>query len=65
MVINNISVIAVEENRTALNDAMPDNFIVAKNYLEAAGIISARKARVSLESIRRPLKRTKIKKGKL
>ena len=57
---NNIPVIAVEENRTVLNDIMPDNFIIAKNYLEVAGIISAKKAGVSLQSVRRPLNRTEI-----
>lgn len=56
-----IPVIAVEENRTALHDDMPDNFIIAKNYLEAAGIISARKAGISIESVQRPLEKTKIK----
>ena len=55
-----ISVIAVEENRTVLKDKMPDNFIIAKNYLEVAGIISAKKAGVTLQSIRRPMERTKV-----
>lgn len=55
-----IQIIAVEENRTALNDKMPDNFILAKNYLEAAGIISAKKAGVTIAAVRRPLERTEI-----
>jgi len=55
-----IPIIAVEENKTVLNDKMPDSFIIAKNYLEVAGIISAKKAGITLESIRRPLGRTKI-----
>lgn len=55
-----IPVIVVEENKTVLNDRMPGSFILAKNYLEAAGIIAAKKAGVSLESVRRPLKRTKL-----
>ena len=55
-----IPVIVVEENRTALNDKMPDSFIIAKNYLEVAGVISAKKAGVAISSIRRPLERTKI-----
>lgn len=59
-----IPVIAVEENRTVLNHNMPDSFIIAKNYLEVVGIISARKAGVSLASVRRPLKRTIIKERK-
>jgi len=55
-----IPVIVVEENKTVLKDKMPDSFIIAKNYLEAAGIISARKAGITISSIRRPLERTKI-----
>jgi len=55
-----IPIIAVEENKTVLNDKMPDSFIIANNYLEVAGIISAKKAGVTIESIRRPIKRTKI-----
>ncbi len=55
-----IPVIAVEENKTVLNDTMPDNFIIAKNYLEVAGIISAKKAGIMVSSVRRPLKRTKL-----
>jgi len=57
---NNISVIAVEENRTVLNDEMPDSFVIAKNYLEVAGIISAKKIGITISSVKRPLKRTKI-----
>lgn len=56
-----IPIIAVEENKTVLNDEMPDSFIIAKNYLEVAGIISAKKAGVSISSVRRPLEKTKIK----
>ncbi len=54
-----IPVIVVEENKTVLADKMPNNFIIAKNYLEAVGIISAKKAGVIIPSIKRPLKRTK------
>ncbi len=54
----NIPVIAVEENRTVLKDEMPNSFIIAKNYLEVAGIISAKKAGVIISSIRRPLEKT-------
>ena len=54
-----IPVIAVEENRTVLKDRMPDSFIIAKNYLEAAGIIGAKKAGIIISSIRRPIDRTK------
>ena len=55
-----IPVIAVKENKTVLNDAMPDDFIIVENYLEAAGVIAAKKAGVTLESVRRPLKETEI-----
>jgi len=58
---NNIQVIAVKENHTVLNDAMHDKFIVVENYLEAAGVIAASKAGVTVESTRRPLGQTKIK----
>lgn len=55
-----IPVITVEENRTqGGQDSHPD-FIVAKNYLEVAGVISARKAGVQVESVIRPLNRTAI-----
>lgn len=57
---SNIPVIAVKENKTVLNDKMPESFIIAENYLEVAGIISARKAGISISSVRRPLERTKI-----
>ena len=51
-----IPVIAVEENKTVLNDKMPEEFIIATNYLEVAGIISAKKAGVNIKSVRRPFK---------
>lgn len=57
---SNIPIIAVKENKTVLNDEMPESFIIAENYLEVAGIISAKKAGVSISSVRRPLERTKI-----
>ncbi len=55
---NDIPIIYVEENKTVLNDDGMPGSIVASNYLEAAGVICARRARVSLESVRRPLKHT-------
>ncbi len=55
-----IPIIAVRENKTVLHDAMPDDFIIAENYLEAAGIVSAKKAGVTIASVRRPLQKTKI-----
>ena len=48
-----IPVIAVKENRTCLNDKMPDEFIVVENYLEAVGVIAAMKEGISITSINR------------
>ena len=53
-----IPVIAVKQNKTILNDPMPDEFIFVENYLEAAGVLIAMRAGVSPESISRPLKHT-------
>lgn len=50
-----IPVIAVRENKTVLNDKMPDSFIVVDNYIEAAGLLMAYKAGVSQASVRRPI----------
>lgn len=51
-----IPIIAVRENKTCLNDKMPDNFIIVDNYLEAAGLLMAYKVGVNRDTIRRPLK---------
>lgn len=56
----NIPVIAVEENKTVLNDGMPFNTIIATDYLQATGIVVAMKAGMTLESLRRPLKHTTV-----
>ncbi len=48
-----IPIIAVKENKTVLNDEMPDSFIVVDNYLEAAGMLMSLQAGVSQKSIRR------------
>lgn len=53
-----IPIIAVKENKTILNDAMPESFIIVENYLEAVGVLVAMRSGVSLESVRRPLERT-------
>ncbi len=53
-----IPVIAVKENKTCLNDRMPDEFIIVENYLEAAGMIQAMKCGVSHHTIRRPIPET-------
>jgi len=55
-----IPVIAVRENKTCLNDEMPDDFIIVENYLEAAGIVACVKAGIQPSSIRRPLPPTEI-----
>lgn len=57
-----IPIIVVEENKTVLNK-YPDldvDAIFVQSYLEAAGVISAMKAGVSLESLRRPLNPTEV-----
>jgi hypothetical protein len=56
-----IPVIAVKENKTALNDPMPKEFIIVDNYLEAAGYLMAIRAGVCPASTRRPLLATTIK----
>jgi hypothetical protein len=59
----NIPIIAVKENKTVLKDRMPKSFIVVDNYLEAVGVVQAIKYGISLESIRRPVSKTKLYKG--
>lgn len=56
----NIKIIAVEENINCLKDKMPESFIIAKNYLEAAGIVSAYKAGINYKTVQRPLEYTSI-----
>jgi len=51
----NIPVIAVEENKTVLEDKMSNDFIIVRNYFEAAGIICAKKAGIIISSVRRPI----------
>ena len=48
-----IPIIAVKENKNVLKDKMPDDFIIVDNYIEAAGLLMAYKAGVSIDSIRR------------
>ncbi len=57
---NNIPIIAVKENKTCLNDTMPDDFIIVNNYLEAAGIVNCIKAGVHWPTVRRPIEYTAI-----
>lgn len=49
-----IPIIAVRENKTCLNDTMPSEFIIAENYIEAAGLIVAMRAGVNPQTVRRP-----------
>lgn len=58
-----IPIIAVKENKTCLNDRMPEEFILVENYLEAVGIITAIKAGVHPASVRRPIAYTKVVNG--
>ena len=59
-VARKIPVMAVKENATCLDDPMPDSFIMAENYLEAAGYLLAMKSGVTPESVRRPVKSVDI-----
>lgn len=61
---SDIPIIMVKENKTVLNNFVPEIFndliIEVNNYLEAVGVVQTYKAGVSIESVRRPLKRTEI-----
>jgi len=50
-----IPIIAVKENKSVLNDKMPDSFIIVDNYIEAAGLLMAYKAGVNSRLVRRPI----------
>ncbi len=61
-----IPVIAVQENRNRMKNRLEElpfssgQLIIVDNYLEAAGVMSAMKAGVTPESVRRPLSRTAV-----
>lgn len=61
-----IPVIAVKENRNRMRNNLEEfpfetgKLFIVDNYLEAVGVMSALKAGVSVESIRRPLKFTNV-----
>ena len=57
---NGVKVIAVRENKTVLNDKMPDDFIIVDNYLEAAGLLMSYQAGVLPSTVRRPVTDTII-----
>lgn len=55
-----IPVVTVRENRTAGPDTTTEGEIIVENYLEAAGLLAAMRAGVSMESVRRPIGPTAI-----
>jgi len=61
-----IPVIAVRENRNLMRNNLealpfaPGKLVIVDNYLEAAGVMMALKAGVSLPSVRRPLEDTVV-----
>lgn len=63
-----IHVIAVRENRNLMRNELAHlpwrkgQFIRVDNYLEAVGVMNALKAGVTLESVRRPISATKVRK---
>lgn len=50
----------VKENKCILNKPSKDGVIIAKNYLEAVGIIKTLEEGLSLESVTRPIYETKV-----
>jgi len=62
-----IPVIAVKENRNRMRNRLsdlpfrPGNLIAVDSYVEAAGVLAALRAGVSLESVKRPLKHTVVR----
>ncbi len=57
---NGVPVIVVKENKTCLNNKMPDHFIFVENYLEAAGVIVVMREGIGLFSVKRPVNPTKV-----
>ena len=64
-----IPVIAVRGNRNRMTNKLenlpfaPGKLIFVDNYLEAAGVMTALRTGVSLESVRRPLAHTRVTRG--
>lgn len=54
-----IPILVVKENKTILSPA-EGNCIKVENYLEAAGWIASMRTGISIESVRRPIKHTKV-----
>ncbi len=55
-----IPILSVKENSTVHGNYTHKDTINVANYLEAAGYITAMKAGVTVESVRRPLQKTRI-----
>jgi hypothetical protein len=53
-----IPIIAVKKNTTILSDKMPDDIILAENYIEAAGLLMTMNAGISRESVQEPITKT-------
>jgi len=60
-----IAIIIVKENKTICNDTYPsgNDLIFVDNYLEAVGVIKAMNEGICLESLRRPIEKTRIHKN--
>ena len=64
-----IHVIAVQENRNLMRNDLTllpwgkGQFIQVDNYLEAVGVMSALKAGVTIESVRRPVSATNVRRA--
>lgn len=62
-----ITVIAVKENKNKMKNNLTElpftrgQLLYADNYLEAAGMLTALKSGISLESVSRPIKKTSVK----
>jgi hypothetical protein len=57
-----IPVIVVKENKTVLDNPMPEDFIFVDNYLEAAGVVMSMYTGIHPSLVRRPITHTKITK---
>ena len=58
-----IPVISVLNNTCTANNPHQD-FLVVDNYLEAAGVVAAMKEGISLESLKRPIEKATLWRGK-
>ena len=62
-----IPTISVRENQHQIEGKKiswaAQSIIIVENYVEAAGVITAMREGISLESLRRPLEPTRVEKG--